>query len=87
MNSRKQRADWSIERASNQVQTILSSSRSAWSRSRRRRGRRPHGMLGIALKIQIIHAMARNALGTILSHESALPVPMLRQVYVEAPGR
>ena len=30
-NSSKQRADWSIERASNQVQTTLSSSRSAWS--------------------------------------------------------
>ena len=59
-NDSKQRADWSIERASNQVQTMLSSSRSAWSRSRRRRGRRPHGMLGVALKIEIIDGMARN---------------------------
>ena len=65
-NDSKQRADWSIERASNQVQTMLSSSRSAWSRSRRRRGRRPHGMLGIVLKIEIIVVMAKTSLGTML---------------------
>ena len=33
------------------LKTMVSSSHLAWSRSRRRRGRRPHGMLGVALKI------------------------------------
>ena len=65
-NSRKQRFDWSIERASNQVQTMMSSSRSAWSRSRRRRGRRPHRMLVVVLKIEIIAGMAKTSLGTML---------------------
>ena len=43
--SSEQTADWIIEKASSHVKTTLSPSRSAWSRSRRRRGRRPHGML------------------------------------------
>ena len=50
----------------NQVQTMLSSSRLAWSRSRRRRDRRPHGMLGIVLKIEIIVVMAKTSLGRML---------------------
>ena len=66
LNHSEQTAHWSIEEASNQVKTTLSSSRSAWSRSRRRRGRRPHGMLGIVLKIEIIAVMAKTSLGTML---------------------
>ena len=37
-----------------------------WSRQRRRRDRRPHGMLGIVLKIEIIVVMAKTSLGTML---------------------
>ena len=52
--SREQTADWIIEKAISHVKTTLSSSRSAWSRSRRRRGRRPHGMLEFAANVLII---------------------------------
>ena len=66
MNSSEQTAAWSSEKASKQVKTPLASSRSALSRSRRRRGRRPHGMLGIAWKTYIIDGMARKALRAML---------------------
>ena len=52
--SSEQTADWIIEKARSHVKTTLSSSRSAWSRSRCRRGRRPHGMLEFASNVLII---------------------------------
>ena len=52
--SSEQTADWIIEKASSHVKTTLSFSRSAWSRSRRRRGRRPHGMLELVSNVFII---------------------------------
>ena len=56
----------SVQAAHSSVKTMLSSSCSAWSRPRRRRGRRPHGMLGFVSNAQIIDGIVRNALGTML---------------------
>ena len=39
-------------------------------------------MLGFVSSTEIIDGIIRNALGTMLEHFSALPVPMLRQVSV-----
>ena len=63
LNHSEQTADWSIEEASNQVKTTLSSSRSAWSRSRRRRGRRPHEVFGFASNVLIIDGELRKTVG------------------------
>ena len=62
---------------------MLSSGCWAWSRSRRRRGRRPHDMLGRILNSETMNGTIRSMLGTMLQHLSALPVHMLRQVYRE----
>ena len=58
----------SAQAAHSSVKTMLSSSCSAWSRSRRRRGRRPHGMLGFVWCVWIIDEMVRATLGTMLEH-------------------
>ena len=71
----------SVQAAHSSVKTMLSSSCSAWSRSRRRRGRRPHDMLGGTLNSETMNGTIRSMLGTMLQHLSALPVHMLRQVY------
>ena len=70
----------SAQAAHSSVKTMLSSSCSAWSRSRRRRGRRPHDMLGVAPNSQTTDGTVRSTLGIMLQHLSALPVHMLRQV-------
>ena len=61
--SSEQTANWSIETASSKVKTTLSSCRSAWSRSRRRRGRRPHEVFGFASNIFIIDGELRKTFG------------------------
>ena len=43
-------------------------------------------MLGFVSNAQIIDGIVKNALGTMLEHFSALPVPMLRQVSVLGSG-
>ena len=45
------------------MKTALSSSRSAWSRSRRRRGRRPHEVFGFASNVLIIDGEFRKTFG------------------------
>ena len=70
----------SVQAAHSSVKAMLSSSCSAWSRSRRRRGRRPHDMLGVASNSQTTDGTVRSTLGIMLQHLSALPVHMLRQV-------
>ena len=59
---------------------MLSSSRSAWSRSRRRRGRRPHEMLGVAGNAGVV---VESFLPATLQHLNALPVQLLRQVSLQ----
>ena len=61
--SSEQTANWSIEKASSKVKTALSSCRSAWSRSRRRRGRRPHEVFGFASNVLIIDGELRKTFG------------------------
>ena len=56
-------ANWSIEKASSKVKTALSSCHSAWSRSRRRRGRRPHEVFGFASNVLIIDGELRKTFG------------------------
>ena len=69
--SSEQTANWSIEKASSKVNTALSSCRSAWSRSRRRRGRRPHEVFGFASNVLIIDAELRKSLGQFSTLERA----------------
>ena len=45
------------------MKTALSSCRSAWSRSRRRRGRRPHEVFGFASNVLIIDGELRKTFG------------------------
>ena len=61
--SSEQTPNWSIEKASSKVKTALSSCRSAWSRSRRRRGRRPHEVFGFASNVLIIDGELRTTFG------------------------
>ena len=61
--SSEQTASWSIEKASSKVKIALSSCRSAWSRSRRRRGRRPHEVFGFASNGLIIDGELRKTFG------------------------
>ena len=61
--SSEQTANWSIEKASSKLKTTLSSCHSAWSRSRRRRGRRPHEVFGFASNVLIIDGELRKTFG------------------------
>ena len=61
--SSEQTANWSIDKASSKVKTVFSSCRSAWSRSRRRRGRRPHEVFGFASNVLIIDGELRKTFG------------------------
>ena len=61
--SSDQTANWSIDKGSSNVKTSFSSCRSAWSRSRHRRGRRPHEVFGFASNVLIIDGEFRKTFG------------------------